>query len=318
VRTHKLGSQGPEISVVGYGAWEAGGEAWGPNPPDEQTIGAMRVAIEAGATWIDTAEVYGGGRSEELVGEAVKGHDDVMIFTKVAPSPTGTGFKKDEIRRAAEQSLERLGRDHIDLYQLHWPSRSVEIEETWEAMASLVDDGLVRHIGVSNFTRGRIDRAEKVRHVDSLQNQFSMLHQDGRSKLFPYLKEKGTGVLAYAPLAYGLLTGAFNKDTKFGDDDWRGGGHGMRGYDLHFAPGAYEQNLEIVERLKPVADRLGIKLSQLALAWAVNQEGVTGAIAGSRSPDHVRENTAAGDVELSDKDLEEIDSILAPKDTEPS
>jgi methylglyoxal reductase len=313
MRTQKLGSQGPEISVVGFGAWEAGGMAWGPNPPDEQTIEAMHVAIDSGATWIDTAEVYGDGRSEELVAEAVSGRDNVLVFTKVAPKPAGTGFAKDDIRRAAEKSLKRLRRDRIDLYQLHWPSRDVEIEETWEAMARLVDDGLVAHIGVSNFTRGRIDRCEKVRHVDSLQPQISMLHQDGRDDLFPFLRERGTGVIAYGPLAYGLLTGAITKDTEFGDDDWRGGGHGMRGYDQHFAPGVFEENLAIVERLKPIADRLNVKLSQLALAWVVHQDGVTGAIAGSRSPDHVKENCAAGDVELSEKDLDEIDGILSAK-----
>jgi aryl-alcohol dehydrogenase-like predicted oxidoreductase len=310
MRTNKLGSSGPDIAVVGFGAWEAGGMAWGPNPPDDQTIQAMRVAIDSGVNWIDTAEVYGGGRSEELVGKAIEGRDHVLVFTKVAPKPAGTGFAKDQIRRAAEKSLKRLGRDKIELYQLHWPSRSVPLEETWEAMAALVDDGLVNHIGVSNFSRGRIDKCEKIRHVDSLQPQFSMLHKDGRGDLFPNLRERGTGVLAYGPLAYGLLTGAFRKDTQFGDDDWRGGGHGMRGYDQHFAPGVYEKNLAIVEKLKPVADRLDITLSQLALAWAVHQDGVTAAIAGSRSPKHVEENCGAGDVELSDKDLEEIDSIL--------
>jgi aryl-alcohol dehydrogenase-like predicted oxidoreductase len=311
MKTRKLGSEGPEISVVGFGAWEAGGMAWGPNPPDEQTIQAMQVAIEAGANWIDTAEVYGGGRSEELVAKALEGRDDVLIFTKVAPKRAGTGHSRDDIPRAVEKSLERLGRDRIDLYQLHWPTSRVPIEETWEAMAGLVDSGLVSHIGLSNYERKRIDACEKIRHVDSLQPQFSMLHQEGRDGLFSHLREQGTGVLAYGPLAYGLLTGAFTKDTKFGDDDWRGGGHGMRGYDQHFAPGRYEKNIEIVDSLRPVADRLNIKLSQLALAWAAHQDGVTAAIAGSRSPDHVKENCGAGDIDLSDKDLEEIDSILS-------
>lgn len=310
MKMQRLGSQGPEISVVGFGAWQAGGEAWGPNPPDEQTIQAMHMGLDSGANWIDTAEVYGSGRSEELVGRAVKGRDDVLIFTKVAPKPSGTGHAADEVRQAAEKSLRRLGRGHIDLYQLHWPTRDVELEETWGAMVSLVDDGLVRHIGVSNFNRELYDRCEVIRHVDSVQNQFSMFHQNGRNDFFSYLAEKGTGILAYSPLAYGLLTGAITKDTEFGDDDLRGGGHGAGGYEEHFAPGVFEKNLEKVESLKPIADRLGLKLSQLALAWVVHQEGLTAAIAGSRSPKHVEENNRAGDVELSDKDLEEIDSIL--------
>lgn len=311
MKTRKLGSEGPEISLIGFGAWEAGGMAWGPNPPDEQTLEAMRVAFENGMSWVDTAEVYGGGRSEELVGRALKGHDDVLVFTKVAPRPNGTGFDRAGVRKAAEKSLARLGRDVIDLYQLHWPSHDVAIEETWEAMASLVDDGLVRHIGLSNFDQSRIERCERIRHVDSLQPHFSMLHQDGRDDLFPFCESNGTGTISYGPLGYGLLTGAITRDTEFTDDDWRGGGHGMRAYDTMFAPGKLEANLDKVDALRPVADRIGITLAQLALAWVVHQRGATGAIAGSRSPNHVAENARAGDVELDEKDLEEIDSILA-------
>jgi aryl-alcohol dehydrogenase-like predicted oxidoreductase len=311
VKTRKLGSKGPSISVIGFGAWEAGGMAWGPNPPDEQTIEAMHTAIENRMNWIDTAEVYGGGRSEKLVAQAIEGHDDVLVFTKVAPKPSGTGFERDSVRKAAEKSLARLGRNVIDLYQLHWPSSNVAIEETWEGMAALVDDGLVKHIGVSNFDRELIERCQKIRHVDSLQPHFSMLHRRGRDDLFLYCAEQGIGIICYGPLGFGLLTGAITEGTEFSDDDWRGGGHGQRPYDAMFAPGKLERNLRIVDRLRPVADRLGIALSQLALAWAVHQKGATGAIAGSRSPEHVAENAGAGSVELGEKDLEEIDLILS-------
>lgn len=310
MKMRKLGSHGPEISVVGFGAWEAGGMAWGPNPPDEQTIKAMHTAIDNGSNWIDTAEVYGGGRSEELVAEALKGRDEVLVFTKLGPRPGGSGFDTAGVRAGAEASLKRLGRDVIDLYQLHWPDPSIEVEETWTAMTGLVDDGLVKHIGLSNYGRDTIERCEKIRHVDSLQPPFSMLHQDGRSDLFPFCKDNGTGTISYGPLGYGLLTGAITKDTAFGDDDWRGGGHGMRGYDWLFAPGKLEKNLGTVERLNPVAERLGIKLSQLALAWVFHQEGGTAAIAGSRSPEHVAENSGAGDVDLDAATLAEIDEIL--------
>lgn len=307
----KLGSNGPDISVVGFGAWEAGGTGWGPNPPDDQTIRAMRTAFDSGVTWIDTAEIYGGGRSEQLVGEAIKGSDAAMVFTKVAPRLGGTGFRREEIKMAARRSLDRLGRDVIDLYQLHWPDDRIPIEETWSAMGELVDEGLVRWIGVSNFDRDLIERCEKIRHVDSLQPQFSMLHQDGRDDLFPFCEENGIGIICYGPLAYGLLTGAITAETEFGDDDWRGGSAGMAGYyrDL-FAPGVKERHLEKVDALRPVADRIGASLPQLALAWVFHQRGVTGAIAGSRSPDHVKDNAGAGSIELTPKDLEEIDSIL--------
>lgn len=310
MRKERLGSNGPEISVVGYGAWEAGGMAWGQNPPDEQTIHAMQVGIDSGINWFDTAEVYGAGHSERLVGRAVEGRDDVLVFTKVAPRPAGSGFEPDNIRRSAEASLERLGRTRIDLFQLHRPDRSIPVEETWEAMAGLVEDGLVRWIGVSNFDLELLERCERVHHVDSLQPHFSLLSQEHRD-LFSVCEANGTGVLAYGPLGFGLLTGGITSETVFGDDDWRGGRHGMSAYPKLFAPGKLERNLEIVESLRPIADRVGCTLAQLALAWVVAQPGVTGAIAGSRNPDHVIENAGAGSVELSQKDLDEIESLAA-------
>ena len=311
MRTRKLGWSGPELSVVGYGAWEAGGMAWGPNPPDQETLAAMGAAFDAGITWVDTAEVYGGGRSEELVGKAVAGRDDVLVFTKVAPRPAGSGFDAAGVRAAAEGSLRRLGRDVIDVYQLHWPRPEIAVEETWEAMAGLVDEGLVRWIGVSNFSIDLIERCERVRHVDSLQPHFSMLHRDGRDDLFVHCDEAGTGIVAYGPLAYGLLTGSFDETTTFSDDDWRSGKHGMGAYDELFAPDRFRRNLAIVDALRPIAERKGVTLAQLALAWVVHQRGVTAAIAGSRSPAHVRDNAGAGDVELERQDLDDIEEVLA-------
>ena len=309
MRVRKLGSSGPEISVIGYGAWEAGGMAWGPNPPDEETIDAMRAAFDAGVNWVDTAEVYGGGRSEELVAQAVAGRD-VLVFTKVAPKPAGSGFDAAGVRAGAEASLRRLGRDVIDVFQLHWPDRGIVVEETWEAMARLVDDGLVRWLGVSNFSWELIARCEPIRHVDSLQPHFSMLHRDGRDDLFPRCEQAGTGVVAYGPLAYGLLTGVFDETTTFSEDDWRSGKHGMSAYDELFAPEPFRRNLATVEALRPVAERKALTLAQLALAWVVHQRGVTAAIAGSRSPGHVRDNAAAGDVELAPNELDELDALL--------
>jgi aryl-alcohol dehydrogenase-like predicted oxidoreductase len=310
MKTRKLGSQGPEISVVGFGSWEAGGSGWGEDVPEDRTIEAIRTGIGSGMTWVDTAEIYGGGRSEEIVGRAVKGYDDTLIFTKLAPKGSGSGYDSAGVRRGAEGSLRRLGRDVIDLYQLHWPDRSVDISETWNAMAELVEDGLVRFIGVSNFSQSLIEKCEAIRHVDSLQPEFSMLHRDGREDLLPFCERNGTGVIAYGPLAFGILTGRFDANTKFDESDWRGGGHGVGYYDELFAPGRFDKQLEIVDRLRPIADRAGVSLSQLAIAWVIHQEGVTGAIVGSRSPDHVRDNAGAGDIDLDDKTLEEIEEIL--------
>jgi aryl-alcohol dehydrogenase-like predicted oxidoreductase len=310
MRTERLGSEGPEISVIGYGAWEAGGDVWGSNPSDQRVVEAIRAGLDAGINWIDTAEVYGDGVSEELVGRAVVGRRaEVILATKVAPRPEGTGFRKQEVRAACEGSLKRLGTDHIDLYQLHWPEENVPIEETWQAMAGLVEDGLVRHIGVSNHGRELIERCEAIRHVDSLQPHFSLLRLQHR-ELIRWCGERGIGVVCYGPLAFGLLTGAITLETRFEPDDWRSGRRGMSSYQGMFAPGKIERSLAVTDALVPISDRLGITVGQLALAWAVHQPGVTAAIAGTRNPDHVRENAAAGDVRLDDRTLAEIEEIL--------
>ncbi|MGZ4145578.1 MAG: aldo/keto reductase [Actinomycetota bacterium] len=310
MKTQRLGRAGPEISVVGFGAWEAGGQFWGPGPEDEHVIKAMRDGFDAGMTWIDTAEVYGRGRSEELVAQAVRDYPDVLVFTKVAPRPNGSGFDAASVRAAAEASLKRLGRDVIDLYQLHWPDGKTPIEETWQAMAQLVDDGLVRWIGVSNFTLGLLEKSESIRHVDSLQPNFNMLQRGPQKDLLPYCDEHGIGVIAYGPLGFGLLTGAITKDTTFPDDDWRSGKLGMGGYEELFAPGAIEKNLAVVEQLKRLATDREITVAQLALAWVFHQRGVTAAIAGSRSSAHTVENAGAGTVALSEADLDEIESLF--------
>lgn len=296
--------------MVGFGSWEAGGTEWGPNPSDEKVVEAMRAALDAGITWLDTAEVYGDGRSEELVGRALEGRrDGVVVATKVAPRPDGTGFRREEVRAACQASLKRLGTDHIDLYQLHWRDPDVPVEETWEAMAALVDDGLVRAIGVSNFDRELIERCEAIRHVDSVQPHFSMLHLRNRD-LIRWCGGKGIGVVAYGPLAFGLLTGAIDGDTRFDPRDWRSGRYGGSYWRALFAPGKIERSLEVVDGLRPIAERLAVSLAQLGLAWTFHQPGVTAAIAGSRNPDHVRQNAAAGDLELEEGIMAEIDELL--------
>ena len=310
MRRNRLGSRGPEVSVIGFGAWEAGGGSeWGESPPEEQVLEAIRTVFETGIDWIDTAEVYGRGRSEELVARAIQGRrDEILIFTKVAPQPDGSGFRAAQVRSACEGSLRRLGTDHLDLYQLHWPDeRGTPIEETWGAMSELVDDGLVRFIGVSNFDRDLIERCEAIRHVDTLQQEFSMLRLEDRD-LIRWCGEQGTGVLSYGPLAYGLLTGAITSETRFDRGDFRGGDE--EGGSL-FVAGNRERNLALVEALRPIAERLAITLAQLALAWNVAQPGVTAAIAGSRNPDHVRSNAAAGDVVLDEATLSELDAIVS-------
>lgn len=310
MQMRKLGKEGPEISVVGYGAWEAGGDWWGPNPSDERVVAAIQAGLDAGMTWVDTAEVYGRGRSEELVGKAITDRrDEVMIFTKVAPREAGSGFRPEEVKGAIRASLERLGVGHVDLYQLHWPTDDVPVEETWGAMAEIQDQGLSRHIGVSNFTRSLVERCEDIRHVDSVQNEFSLLNHQDRGDLLLSLQEMGIGYLAYSPLGLGVLTGAIGRDHTFGEQDFRGGATGEQ--PEYFRPGALEKIVERVDRMRPIARRLGTTLAPVALRWVLEQAGVTAAIAGSRNADHTRNNATAGDLRLDYQTLAEIDSIFA-------
>jgi aryl-alcohol dehydrogenase-like predicted oxidoreductase len=307
----KLGREGPEISVVGYGAWEAGGDAWGPNQSDEQVVAAILTALDAGITWVDTAEVYGNGTSERLVGRALAGRRDrALIFTKVAPAGSGTGFRPDQVKRAIRASLDRLQTDHVDLYQLHWPSGGVPVEDTWGAMAEVQDAGMTRHIGVSNADWEYVERCERIRHVDSVQNQLSLIHQDdGDSGLLERLAGAGIGYLAYSPLGLGILTGAITPDTEFHPRDFRGAEGGGR--PRQFRPDNIERILAQVDRLRPIAERLETSVSSIALRWVIEQRGVTGAIAGSRNPDHVLANAAVGNLRLDEETLQEIEEIFA-------
>lgn len=292
--------------MIGYGAWEAGGTAWGPNESEDVVIDAIRAGLEAGIDWIDTAEVYGDGVSEMLVGRAISGRrDEVVVATKVAPQSEGSGFAPTQVREACEKSLGRLGIDRIDLYQLHWPDETgVPLEDTWGAMCELQDAGLIGSIGVSNFDRGQIETCLAIRHVDSLQPEFSMLVREN-ADLIRWCGEQGVGVITYGPLAFGLLTGAIKTDTRFPPGDWRG----EKQEDGPFADLA--RSLEVVDRIRPVAERLGCTMSQLALVWNVHQPGVTAAIAGSRNPAHVQANAAAGDIELDEATLAELGALLA-------
>lgn len=305
----QLGEDGPEISVIGYGAWEAGGDAWGPNQSDRQVIDAIHAGLDAGMNWIDTAEGYGKGRSEELVGRAVAGRRDrVHVFTKVAPKGAGSGFRPEQVRGAIRASLQRLGTDHVDLYQLHWPDEAVPVEETWEAMAEVAREGLARHVGVSNFDRSLVERCLPIHPVLSVQNRFSLLHQEDRREFPPWLAGTGVGYLAFSPLALGILTGAVTSETEFHPEDFRGGERGSPPSD--FRPAQLQRHLRKVERLRPIADGLGMSVANLALRWVVEQPGVTAAIAGSRNPVNVRSNASVGDLRLGHATLAELDAIF--------
>jgi aryl-alcohol dehydrogenase-like predicted oxidoreductase len=303
MRTRKLGANGPDLSVVGFGAWEAGGDDWGPNRSEETVIDAIRSGLDAGMTWIDTAEVYGNGVSETLVGRAIAGRSGATVATKVAPSPQGSGFRPEQVEHACEGSLRRLEIETIDLYQLHWPDGTgVPIEDTWGAMGGLLDSGKVRAIGVSNFDRRSIERCLAIRHVDSLQQEFSLVRPDDR-ELIRWCGEVGVGVLSYSPLGAGLLTGAIGRDDVGTIDDWRAAEGLTSGHHL-------DRAFTIVGAMRPIAKRHGITVAQLALAWNLAQPGVTSAIAGSRSAQHTRENAAAGGLDVDPASVAELDALV--------
>jgi aryl-alcohol dehydrogenase-like predicted oxidoreductase len=311
VKTVRFGRTGLEISRVGVGAWAMGGAgadwAWGPQDDDE-SIAAIRRALELGVDWIDTAAQYGHGHSEEVVGRAVAGlHSRPYVFTKggqpVGPSGTTVqSLRRDSLRRELEASLTRLGVDAVDLYQIHWPIPDEEIEEGWTAVAELKAEGLARHIGVSNFSVAQLERAEAIAPVETLQPPYSLLDREVEPEILPYCEEHGIGVIVYSPMASGLLTGRMTRERieRLPDDDWRKGSERFREPQL-------SRTLELVERLRRVAARHGVEAGAVAVAWTLRHPAVDGAITGFRRPDQVDPIVAAASLELTDEDLAELD-----------
>jgi aryl-alcohol dehydrogenase-like predicted oxidoreductase len=309
----RLGSDGPEISVVGVGAWAIGGPwqfGWGPQDDDE-SMAALHKAFDAGVNWVDTAAVYGLGHSEEVVGQAVREHGgEVLVFTKCGRPWYGRenneptyDLRPDTIRFELEQSLKRLGTDHVDLYQFHWPDTETgtPVEDSWATMADLVTEGKVRWAGVSNFDVGLLERCERVRHVDSLQPPFSLINRSAAAAEIPWCAANGTGVLCYSPLGSGLLTGSFDADRvrDLPAGDWRRTSE-------EFRPPRLEANLSLARRLEPVAERHGVPAAAVAVAWVLATDGVTAAIVGARRPSQVDGWLPAGNLRLTEADLAEL------------
>jgi aryl-alcohol dehydrogenase-like predicted oxidoreductase len=316
VVTRRLGRQGPEISALGFGTWALAGRyrfGWGA-VDDEESIAAIRRAVEAGVNWVDTAPTYGDGHSEEVVGRALEPFqvgEEVLVFTKCGRPWRGGevyfDLRPETIRAECEASLRRLRIDRIDLYQFHWPDygTGTPVEESWGTMVELVDEGKVRWLGVCNFDVPRLEVCEAIRHVDSLQPPLSLLNRYARRELIPWAHEHGTGVIAYSPMASGLLTGSFNRDglDRLAEDDWR-----------RKAPPFQEpklsQNLALVEALEPSAARLATTVASLALAWVLAVPGVTGVIVGGRRPAQLDDWLGADRLELDAETLAEIEAAV--------
>jgi len=297
-----LGSSEVKISPIIMGTWQAGKEMW-VGIDDSETIKALRAAFEAGITTIDTAEYYGHGHSERVIGKALaEVRDQVVYATKVFANH----LKYDQVIEACHRSLKNLKTDCIDLYQIHWPAGSwstefVPVEETMGAMNDLKERGKIRAIGVSNFSRAQLEEAAGYVRIDSLQPPYSLFWRQVEKDAQPYCVENGMTILAYSSMAQGLLTGKFGPNHKFAKGD-------HRSRNKLFKPENYQRVQQALERLHPIAERNGISLGQLALSWLIAQPN-TCAIAGARNAEQVGQNAKAGEILISRGDLEEIDHI---------
>jgi aryl-alcohol dehydrogenase-like predicted oxidoreductase len=311
-RAVSLGATDLEVFPIAFGSWQLGGE-WGQFDVDEG-VAAIRQARELGVNLFDTAQGYGFGASERVLGKALRDdldrrRDEVAIATKGGLRMTEDGLVRDSsppwLRSGVEDSLRALGVDHVNIYQVHWPDLKVPFAETAGALQELVDEGKVRHVGVSNFDAAQMGEFARTRPVETLQPPYHLFRRDIEAEVLPYSREHDIGVLIYGPLAHGLLTGALDEDTQFAPDDWRSGAPFFKG-------DAYRRNLEVVRKLGRFAsEQLGASVSQLAIAWTLANPAVHVAIVGARHPGHIEDSVAAANLSLSDADLVEIDGIIA-------
>jgi aryl-alcohol dehydrogenase-like predicted oxidoreductase len=314
MQTRRLGFSDLELTTIGLGTWAIGGPGifgWGPQD-DADSIAAIRRGLEVGINWIDTAAMYGVGHSEEVVGEAIQGRrDEVFLATKcsrIVDPDTGIVVGRldpPSIRQECEASLRRLRTEVIDLYQIHWPLPDEAIEEGWGAIADLVREGKVRYGGVSNFSVAQMQRIAPIHPIASVQPPYSMVRRQIEADILPYCAVENIGVIVYSPMQAGLLTGRFSRERVAALDpgDWRLQNEQFREPKL-------SANLALVERLRPIAERRGVPLAQLAIAWTLRRKEVTAAIVGARRPAQIEETAPAGDLVLDEQDLAQIEAAL--------
>src|SRR5262245_39609682 len=316
MKYRQLGRTSLPVSRLCLGAWQFGGD-WGDFETREAQA-VIRQALELGINFFDTAQAYGFGRSEQVLGEALRPElrsrrDKVILATKGGLRLEGAKLLRDAsarcLRQGVDQSLRNLGVDYIDLYQLHWPDPRTPFEETAEAMGQFVTEGKVRYIGVSNFDVAQMREFEKTRKIDTLQPPYHLFRRDIEKEILPYCQEHGIGALVYGPLAHGLLGGRYTPQTKFENDDWRSKSPAFQGE-------LFKRNLSVVARLKSLADRVGITVPQLAIAWVLANPAVDVAIVGARRAQQLSQTAPAADVELSEERLQEIALIM--KDAAPT
>jgi aryl-alcohol dehydrogenase-like predicted oxidoreductase len=316
MHTRQLGTSDLHITTIGFGAWAIGGGGWAFGwgaQDDADSIAAIREALALGINWIDTAAVYGLGHSEVVVAKALDGMANrPYVFTKCGRvwdenRQIGKSLKAGSIRRECEASLRRLKVDVIDLYQVHWPEPDEDVEEGWAEVAKLQAEGKVRWIGVSNFNIAHLKRARAIAPVASLQPPYSLVRREVELDVLPFCRRENIGVIAYSPMASGLLTGAWTRErlAALPADDWR------REKNKQFQEPLFTRNLTLVELLRQIGLPHDKTPGEVAIAWVLGNPSVTGAIVGARQPGQLPELMGAAEWRLSADEVERIESFLA-------
>jgi len=311
MRLRPIGNSGIEASVVGLGTWAIGGWMWG-GTDERQSVAAIQASIDEGVSLIDTAPAYGKGLSEEIVGKAIRGRRDrVVLATKCGlvwhtakgnhffdydGQPVHRYLGADSIAYELEQSLTRLGTDHVDLYITHWQDPTTPIEETMAALERLKAQGKIRSIGASNVSAAELEAYAAAGPLDAIQEEYSMVKRDLETTLLPFCRSHGISVLSYSSLALGLLSGRIGPDRVFGGDD-------QRKDNPRFSVENRRKVARLMEAIAPVAQAHSASPAQIVIAWTLEQPGVTFALCGARSPDQARENAAAGRLRLSENEI---------------
>ncbi|HEV3352612.1 MAG TPA: aldo/keto reductase [Acidimicrobiales bacterium] len=310
MREVRLGKTNLSVSAIAFGTWAFGGE-WGAVDVDAATATIHR-ALELGVTFFDTAQAYGFGQAERILGDALRSsarREDVKIATKGGLRKDGDRLVRDTspawLREGVEDSLRSLHTDYIDVYQLHWPDLGTPAAETGAALAALLAEGKIRHVGVSNYSPDQIDELARFVDVETLQPPYHLFRREIEAEILPYCAAHDMGVLVYGPMAHGLLSGTMSTDTTFSPDDWRS-------HSSDFTGQTFAANLAVVAQLKTFAADRGISLPTLAVAWALANPAVDVAIVGATKPAYLDDSTAAADVKLEADDLSEIERIMAP------
>lgn len=314
MKTRQLGDTDLNLTTIGLGTWAIGGPwqfGWG-RQDDDQAVAAIFGALEAGINWIDTAPIYGLGHSEELVAKALKQTSaKPFIATKCSliwdeKREVINCLKYQSIIDECHASLKRLDIETIDLYQIHWPQPPEDIEQTWQAMAELKQQGKVRYLGVSNFNIEQMELIKKIAPIDSLQPPYSMLHRQVEEEVLTYCDKNNIGVVAYSPMQRGLLTGKFSAErlASLSDDDHRKNSS-------EFQEPQFSLTMDLVVKLQKIAERNNMTMAQLAISWVLRGGEVTSAIVGARNPKQIKETASAADYEINAEDIEKIETLLA-------